>query len=204
MIPAHDTAWLLRCHAIATHLSAVDSEEWALDTTRGHVWMRSESGLELRIVGGRRIGVMGFYGDMEACAPTRPTAHNSYGLTMRFAITEDARKDDATIARAILRRCLHHYRPACAETTARYTIQVRRQQWEHATRQALAAATGNASQGYETVYLAGHRTGVTGKAQVSAYYGVQLDLHGLSRDQALHILAYIEETHAQRHTPTAD
>jgi len=204
MIPAHDTAWLLRCHAIATHLSAIDSEEWALDTTRGHVWMTSESGLELRITGGRRIGVMGFYGDMEACAPTRPTAHNLYGLTMRFAITEDARKDDATIARAILWRCLPHYRSAFAETATRYAVQLRRQQWEHATREALAAATGNAAPGVETVYLAGHRTGVSGKAQVSAHYGVHLDLHGLSRDQALHILAYIEETHDQRHTPIAD
>lgn len=190
-----EIAWLQRCRSITEYLSALDTHEWAFEPVGGRGKLTTETGLELTIRQGQRITVHAWFGDMGQFAPRKITDHG-YGW-VSFCITEDGRKDDLVIARAILRRLLPRYRVAFAETSVRYAAHLEREAWEQETREAICKTFTGAtrvSQG-ETVYLRG------GKASVSATHGVHLDLHGLSRDQALYILSYLQETRNQRHTP---
>ena len=82
-------------------------------------------------------------------------------------------------------------------------MHLRREQWEQETLDALRLSFGESSRNQQgdTVYLRDHLSGINGKAEASAIYGVHLTLRGLSRDQALHILSYLKETRDQRHIP---
>lgn len=195
-------AWHQRCRDIAEHLSTIDSQEWAIDPAGGRVLLTTETGLELTIrLEKRRIMVTGWFGDAHQFAPRKRTADGYAWVS--FRISEDERKADQVIAAAIARRLLPRYRVAFAETAARYAEHQGREKWEEETRQALCAAfagSNRASHG-ETVYLRDHLSDISGKAEASAIYGVHLDVRGLSRAQALHILAYLEETREQRHQP---
>lgn len=198
---AHELAWLQRCRDIADYLNAGDTEEWAFDPAGGRALLTTETGLELTLrQEQRRIVVKGWFGDMSNFGPRKPTASGYEWVSYR--ITEDARKADRVVATAILRRLLPRYRAGFAETSARYAEHQHREAWEQETRQAICSAfrgSSPASQG-ETIYLRDHVSGINGKAEVCAIYGVHLTLRGLSRDQALHILAYLEKTRDQRHT----
>lgn len=197
-----NVTWLQRCRDIAEHLSALDIEEWAINPTSGRVLLTTETGLELTIrLEKRRVVITGWFGDAHQFAPRKATADGYVNVSYR--ITEDERKPDQVIATAIMRRLLPRYRLAFAETAERYAEHLGREKWEEETRRAICAAfagSSRASHG-ETIYLRDHLSGINGKAEASAIYGVHLDVRGLSRVQALHILAYLEETRDERHTP---
>ena len=200
MIP--QIAWLQRCRDIAEHLSTIDSQDWAFDAAGGRALLTTETGLELTIrLEKRRIVVTGWFGEARQFAPRKATA-DGY-VDVRYRITEDERKADQVIATAIVRRLLPRYRVAFAETAARYAEHLARERWEEETRQAICAAfagSSRASHG-ETVYLRDHLSGISGKAEASAIYGVHLDVRGLSREQALYILTYLEQTRDERYKP---
>lgn len=195
-------AWLQRCRDIAEHLSALDTHEWAFDAAGGRALLTTETGLELTIrQEKRRIVVTGWFGNAHQFAPRKLTADGYEWV--RYRITEDQGKADQVIAAAIVRRLLPRYREAFAETAARYAEHQHRERWEQETLQILCAGFGGSSRSQygETVYLRDHLSGISGRAEASAIYGVHLDVRGLSRDQALHILTYLEETRNQRHQP---
>lgn len=196
--------WLQRCRDIAEHLSAVDTQEWAFDPSGNHALLTTETDLELTIRREkRRIIVTGWFGDMHQFVPRQPSADGMRYESVSYRITEDERKDSQVVATAILRRLLPRYRLAWDETAARYAMHLRREQWEQETLGALLLTFGESSRSQygETVYLRDHLSGISGKAEASAIYGVHLTLRGLSRDQALHVLNYLEDTREQRHLP---
>lgn len=194
--------WLQRCRDIAEHLSAADTQEWAFDPSGDRVLLTTETGLELTIRREkRRIVVTGWFGDMHQFVPRQPSADGMRYESVSYRITEDERKDSHLVAKAILRRLLPRYRLGWDETAARYAIHLRREQWEQEMLDALRLSFGESSRSQygDTIYLRDHLSGISGKAEASAIYGVHVTLRGLSREQALHILGYLEETREQRH-----
>ncbi len=194
--------WLKRCRDIAEKLSAHDVQEWALNPSGGRALLTSETGLELTLRRNkRRLIITGWFGEMHNSVPRKLSRDGMRYEWVSCQITEDERKDAPTIAEAIRRRLLPRYRAVFAETSARYAEHVRRKQWEQETVQALRAAYHGCGprERDNSFFIASHPTGITVQGEASALYGVHLDLHNLSGEQARHILAYLEETRDQRH-----
>lgn len=196
--------WLQRCRDIAEHLSASDFQEWAFDPSAGRALLTSESGLELTIRHQkRRVVVMGWFGDMHNFVPRRLSSDGMRYESPSCRITEDDRKDAATIATAIRHRFLPRYRAVFAETSARYAEHVRREQWEQKTIEALCAVYHGCSRREQdnAFFIMSHSTGIKGRGEASGLYGVHLELCNLTDEQARHILAYLEQTREQHHQP---